>query len=147
MFSEGKQRRVHFGTNVVIQQKAPYNKSLPYHATDVSRSVLKEDLNWILKYSFNKWPDADQQISGKDFNKGVSMKLTNFLEQLLLINGYLWNNFCESHSHFCYATWFFPVKIHIFKLSLKPDKVSIEYPFPEVIRIYLSNDYKKRLTL
>ena len=45
------------------------------------------------------------------------------------------------------ATWFFPVETHLFQLSLKSDKGSVEYPPPDTIRLNLNNDYKKGLTL
>ena len=47
---------------------------------------------------------------------------------------------------FSYATWFFPVESHLFKLLLKLDKDSVKHLLPEVIRVDLHNDYRKGLT-
>ena len=41
------------------------------------------------------------------------------------------------------------VEIHLFQLSLKSSKGSVEHPFPDVIRVnlnHLNNFYKKGLT-
>ena len=55
-----------------------------------------------MKNSFNKWAYAGLQISNKkELNKDEFLKLTEFIRTDMImktLNGYLWNNFSESHS-------------------------------------------------
>lgn len=45
-----------------------------------------------------------------------------------------------SHSQVCYTIWFFPIKTHLLKSSLKLDKGSVEQPFHDVIRLDKTNE-------
>ena len=73
------------------------------------------------------------------------MKLTDFFKTAIVMKTckQLVKKTFLSYSQFCYTTWFFSVKAHLFKLLLKSDKGSVEQLLPDVISRSLNNDYKK----
>ena len=89
----------------------------------------------------------------KGTNKGMSLKLTEFFrtpivtktsERLLMKQFF---TITINHNQFCNATWFFPLEIQLFKLSLKSDEGSVGHPLPDVNKLNLKNIYKKEVTL